>query len=187
FIIGDDEGNWMMVTDNKGSFQGFSAGHVTPMLTKRKVKGGESESKALTIQFLDRMQFDRNYVILHAAELDFTPSEIATVNGVDLSFSAIPSDTDTTLVVLAKLSADNNTIIEGLDDASKWQFKRSGTGSPITTVTEVVPGSYTFTVGAVTAGETISVDLYDTVLGVHIIDNEGVLLRSEALTTEVIA
>ena len=71
YIIGDEEGNWMLATNSDGTFSGFAAGHSTPELTKRKVAGGDAESKSFLVQFLLRSQWDSNYAILHVDELDF--------------------------------------------------------------------------------------------------------------------
>lgn len=187
FIIGDDEGNWMMVVDNNGNYQGFSAGHVTPELTKRKVKGGESESKSILVQFLDRSQFDRNYVILHADQLDFSPSDIPTVNGANLKLDTIPSSTDTTLVVDVTLSTDRTSTIEGLDDEALWSVKKGGADVTISGVTEGTPGKYTLTIPALAAQDELEIDLYDSVANSHIIDSSDILYRAESLKVTVLA
>ena len=77
-------GNWMVATTSGGDYKGFTAGHVTPELTMRKVLGGDAESKSLVIQFINRLQFDRNYAIVHAEEIPFLPEEIPAVNGAVL-------------------------------------------------------------------------------------------------------
>jgi len=116
-ILGDENGNWMVTTSSDDSFGGFSTGHLTPELTSRKVKGGDSEMKSILSQFIDRLQWDKNYAILHsdAEDIDFIPSEIPSINGINLSFDAIPVAAETSLKVAVKLAADNTTYVEGLE------------------------------------------------------------------------
>lgn len=187
FIIGDDEGNWMLAVDARGNYQGFTAGHVTPSLTRRKVKGGDNESKQLLIQFLNRRQFDLDYAILHADKLDFYPSDVNEVNGVYLDFTAIPADGDTSLAISVSLASDRTSIVEGLDDTGLWRVIIDGSVSTVTNITESTPGEYDLTVSALSTGEDITVDLYDSALKTNIVDSENVLYRAEELTAEVIA
>ena len=186
FAIGDDMGNWMLVENSDGSFGGFSAGHVTPTLTKRKVKGGDSESKSLVVQFLDRMQWDQGYKILHRSELTFSPSDIPSVNGAYLAFDTLPAALATTLKVSVMLSSDHNTPVEGLV-AVDFIYTVDGISSAIADATETSPGKYDLTVPSTAVAEELTLDLYDDVLKTHIIDSAGVLFRSDVLTATVIA
>jgi len=186
FAIGDDEGNWMLVENWDESFGGFTAGHVTPELTKRKVKGGDSESKSLLVQFLDRREWDFDYKILHRSELTFGPSDVPSVNGAALTFAVLPSAADTKVTVQVNLAADNNTPVEGLVIAD---FAYTVDGAPVvpSAVAEVGPGKYDLTVAVLTAAEVVTVDLYDADLMTHIINSEGVLFRSEVIEATVLA
>lgn len=186
FAIGDDMGNWMLVENSDGSFGGFSAGHVTPELTKRKVKGGDSESKSLIVQFLDRMEWDQGYKILHRSELTFSPSDIPAVNGVELDFTALPAAAETVLKASASLSSDHTSPVEGLVIAD-FVYTVAGVPEVPTAVDETSPGKYDVTVTSLVAGDTITLDLYDDTLKTNIIDSASVLFRSDLLTAEVIA
>lgn len=186
FVIGDDMGNWMLVKKTSGDFAGFTAGHITPTLTKRKVRGGDAESKSLVVQFLDRLEWDVQYSILHVEEIGFYPSDIPTVNGANLSFAAIPAAAETTVTVNAKLSADNNTPIEGLVLAD-FSWKVDGVVTAITGVTESAPGVYVLTVPAIVAAKKYTVDMWDDTLKVHIILNGGILYRADEETVTAVA
>lgn len=176
FVIGDDMGNWMVVKKANGNFAGFSAGHVTPELTKRKVKGGDSESKSLIIQFLDRMEWDTDYAILHREELTFSPGDVPTVNGVQFNYTALPAASDTTLIFDAVLAADNNTKVEGLvaDD-----FRVMVNGAPVAATLAEAAGTYTLTITALPAGATVSIELYDADLLAHVVNSNDVLYRAK--------
>ena len=177
FILGDDEGNWMLVTRSDGTFSGFSGGHTTPERTIRKVAGGDAESKSFLFQFLDRLQFDENYIILHNDELDFVPSEIPLVNGVDMSFTAIPTAADTTLEVNVVLSGDANTAVEGLLVVN-FRYMVEGVAEVPSGITEPTPGNYILdAVVALVAGETITLELWDLSASVDVTDLGGTLYR----------
>jgi hypothetical protein len=181
FIIIDDEGNWLVAENSDGSFGGFRAGHVTAEITKRKVKGGDPESKSLVVQFLDRLQFDKNYAIVHAESLDFVPEEIPLVNGVNLSYIETPV-AGTSIKVRALLSSDNNTTVEGLTTVTDWKVTVDGVDSVPSLVTMNPSGDYDITVSAFVATDIITVDLYQTTPAVSVVDVSGVLFRSSTIT-----
>ena len=184
FIIGDDEGNWMLSTNSDGSYSGFTAGHSTPELTKRKVAGGDAESKSFVVQFLDRLEWDRNYAILHQDELDFSPSDVPAVNGVVLEFDVVPTNADTTIVVSAKLSGDNSTNVEGLLVAN-FIYKVDG-ATVVPSLVAEVNGVYTLTVAALSTSEVLTLDLWDGSLNLGVTTLSGVLYRSDEITATVI-
>lgn len=184
-IIGDDEGNWMMAKNSAGDAVGFSLGHVTPEARSSKVKGGESESKSVLMQFLDRNQFDKNYGIAHVEELDFAPQDIPLVNGVNLAFNAIPVAAGTSIVIKATLSSDNNTPVAGLL-AANFVYKVDG-ATIAKTVVETPDGTYTFTVPALVANKVVSFDLWDGTLNVDVTkDAGGLLYRSDVVSETVL-
>lgn len=187
-IIGDDEGNWLFVVNSDGTTGGFSLGHVTPEKRTFKVKGGDSEMKTVMFQMLDRLQYDRNYGILHAEMQDvpFTPQEIPLVNGVDLAFVAVPADTETTFDITAVLSSDRESIVEGLLIAN-FLYQVDGVTVVPSGVVESTPGVYTFTVAALATGEVATVDLWDATYNSHVaIDAGGVLYRSDVASETVV-
>ena len=145
-ILGDENGNWLMAENSDGTFSGLTAGHLTPELTKRKVAGGDSESKSVMFQFLDRLQFDRYYAIINADELDFYPEDIMCVNGVDASFTSVPSNGDTSLELNFVLNSDHSTPVLGIDNTNVY-VKVNGTTATLGTMTENgIAGDYTLAI-----------------------------------------
>jgi hypothetical protein len=177
YIIGDDDGNWMVSTNSDGSYGGMSAGHTTPEMTTRKVPGGDAESKSVLIQFLDRLQFDRNYSILHQEDLTFSPSDVPLVNGVNLTFSAVPVAASAAIDVAVVLSQDNSTAVEGL---TEWIVSVNGTTQVPTVTGNTNPNDYKLTITPVLA----STDVILVYLGLGaltVTDVSGTLFRSIVL------
>lgn len=188
-ILGDDGGNWMFAVNSDGTSGGFSLGHVTPERRTFKVQGGDSESKTLSLQFIDRIQYDINYAIAHFGtnEITFTPQEVPVINGAELGFDTPPADTDVTFIVSAVMSSDRSTLILGLLIAN-FIYQVNGSTVVPSSVVETNPGLYTFTVAAVATGEVLTVDLIDAILNVEVaVDADGLLYRSDIITTTVLA
>jgi len=179
FLIGDDEGNWAMAVNSNGDYVGFTAGHVTPEKRMSKVKGGDNEMKPLVIQFTDRKQYDENYDVFLYENLGFTPEEVPSVNGVNLSFTSAPAALSTDFSVKAVLASDNNTAAEGMNLAN-FDVKVNGVSASIASVTEsAVPGVYDITMDvAVAASDVVTVG---TAGVVGITDVDSVLLRANVL------
>ena len=187
YLIGDDEGNWMMAKNSRGDFKGFSGGHLTPEMRRSKVKGGDSEMKAIIVQFIDRKEWDINYDIFHSAQLTFATEDIPAVNGVNLTLTQIPADGDQVLYVDALLSQDNNTKVEGLVLAD-FYAEVGETEVAMTSVAENTPGSYQINLtDPLAAQDKLKVDLYDTTLATDIVLNENILYRSDAIETVVLS
>ena len=176
YSVGDDEGNWMMATNSDGSFSGFIAGHTTPELTKRKVPGGDAESKSILIQFLERSQFDRDYTILHQADLTFSPLDVPLVNGVNLVFESVLS-AGTSISVTARLAQDNSTPVDGL---TEFQVSVNGVWQAPTVAAGTNPNDYDLTVTAISATDDIKVALGVAPLFVE--ESNGVLYRAKPLS-----
>lgn len=175
-IFGDEEGNWKLAVTNAGDFKGFSCGQVLSMLTKTKVQGGDPESKSVTFQMLDRMEWDINYAILDRSTLTFSPSEIDGINGVLIYVSPIKA-ADTKLKAKVVLAADKVTPAQGWE-ASNFMVTVDGTKlTPAPAVVEVLPGEYEFTITAQAVGKKIAVSTYDNLVKAQAILLDGVLYR----------
>jgi len=183
-IIGDEAGNWILSTNADGSFGGFTAGHITPELTKRKVQGGDSEMKSLLIQFTNRLQWDVNYAVLNAGQLDFYAEDVPTVNGVDLEFTVAPSNSDTTLSVTALLNSDHDTKVIGLL-AGNFILKVNG-ATVVPTVNETPDGTYVLTISSISTGDVVSLGLWDASLNVDVTDLTNILYRATPLLTATV-
>src|SRR5690606_13832760 len=151
-----------------------TAGHTTPELTRRKVPGGDSEHKSMLIQFLNRLEFDRNYAILHQDKLDFSPSDVPAVNGVVLEFDEVPT-AGTSLKVNAFLAQDRTTPVVGL---TPFSIRINGTESSAAEV-ENPDGLYTLTVSSMSSTDEIEVSLGTTQS--EITEVTGVLYRTAPL------
>ena len=175
-IFGDEEGNWKLAVTSTGDFKGFSCGQVLSMLTKTKVQGGDPESKSVTFQMLDRMEWDINYAILDRSTLTFSPSEIDGINGVLIYVSPIKA-ADTKLKAKVVLAADKVTPAQGWE-ASNFMVTADGTKlTPAPAAVEVLPGEYEFTITAQAVGKKIAVSTYDYLVKAQAILLDGVLYR----------
>ncbi|RLA04914.1 MAG: hypothetical protein DRQ47_02480 [Gammaproteobacteria bacterium] len=185
FIIGDEAGNWMLATANNGEdFKGFTAGQVVAEMRKTKVQGGDPESKSITVQFLDRLQWDRNYAILHQDFLDFVPQEVPTINGIDLKIIGIPAEAATTIVVEAPLASDEVTPVIGLIKED-FQVTINGTAETPTDAVESPNGTYTLTITALVALDVITVNTWNTTVPNSVVNSNDVLYRARAIDTVV--
>lgn len=177
-MIGDAEGNWIVGTLSSGDFVGMRAGHLTPELTKRKVEGGDPEMKSILVQFLDRLQWDTNYVILHAEDLAVTPQEIPVINGTEIAFIVQPASADTTLKIKVTYASDRTTLIEGLL-ASDFVVTNGITTPAVSNVVEDTPGNYTLTIDtAVASGDKVKVDHFDGGTNTVVADSNGMLFNN---------
>lgn len=175
FMFGDDNGNWRLAVDANGDFTGFSCGQVLAMMTKTKVQGGDPESKSISMQMLDRLQWDRDYAILERASLDFNPSDIDGINGVQIAVNPLtPSGTSLTFTMA--LAADRVTPVSGWVLAN-FLITSDGVTVVPSAVVEGVDGSYTATIAAQTAGKKVVVSSYDSLLSVYPVIVEGVKYR----------
>ncbi len=182
-ILIDDSGRWLFGKNSDGDYVGLTLGQVNAELRKTKVQGGDAESKAITMQFLDRAQFDLNYGIVESAELGFSTSEVSSVNGVNLAFTAIPADSDTTLSFSVLLASDNSSPVEGLIIAD-FVVTIDGTTVTPSAIAEATPGNYALTVTALVATKVVTVDVgngtYDIVI------NTGELYRDEGALSKIV-
>lgn len=180
FIFADEEGNWRLAVTSSGDFKGFTAGQAIAMMTNTKTLGGDPESKAFSIQLLDRIQWDLNYAFALRSQLDFAPEEIDGVNGVVISFDAIPAAAATTVDFTVVLASDGLTPVEGLIDAD-LDYSVDGVTASMTVV-ENTPGKYTGTVAAISAAQVIGIKTYNIPTLTAVILNSGVLYRGDLAT-----
>lgn len=182
-ILIDEEGRWLFGVNSDGDYVGMSLGQVNAEMRKTKVQGGDAESKSITMQFIDRYQWDYSYGIVERESLGFSPLEVPTVNGVKLDYADIPVALATTIKIKAVLASDNKSVVEGLVAANFLVTKAGTTEVPSASV-ESPAGTYTLTVTALAAG-TVLVDLYDSALNLNVVINSSVLYRSDAVSIVV--
>jgi len=184
YIFADEEGNWRMVETADG-FKGFTSGQTIAMLTNTKTLGGDPESKSVSIQLLDRYQWDQEYAFAMRDQLDFSPEEIDGVNGIVFSFDAVPAAAATTIDFTVVLAADGITPVEGLINAD-IKYTVDGVTTAMAIV-ENTPGKYTGTVVAVGAGEVLGIETYNIPTLTAVILNGGVLYRGAIVTETAVA
>lgn len=183
YIVGDEEGNWVVAKNGNGTYGGLIAGHTTPELTKRKVQGGDAESKSVLIQFLERSQFDRDYGILHRDQLNFSPLDIPLINGVNISFDAVAAAADTTLEVACVLAQDNDTAVDGL---TEFVVSVNGVDQVPTVASGANANQSILTLGsALSSADVVTVRL--GTLALSATDSNDVLYRAANGLTDIIA
>lgn len=185
-IIGDDDGNWLIVKKSDGDFKGLQGGHLTPELTKRKVEGGDAESKSVLMQFLNRIEWDRQYEILHAEDLTFTPEEVPVINGVEVSFDAVPAGAATTADVTVVLAQDRATGVVGLD-APDFVLQYNGVTKVISNVVDNGNGNYTLTVPAFVSAETVTLEMWHGATNTVVANSNSNLYRASEIASEVVS
>lgn len=179
WLIVDDSGNMKIAINSGGDFVGFTTGQVNVEMTTEKVQGGDAESKSMTIQFINRLQWDQNYTIVTQAELGFDWEEVEGTNPVNLELVTVPTVTDTEVVFTALLASDNHTPVEAIPKEDV-EILVDGVAAVISTLIESATNEYTATIPVLTGAASISVQLKE------IINIENVLFSSEAITEDVL-
>jgi len=185
FIFGDENGNWKMAVNSAGDFTGFSAGQVLAKITKTKVQGGDPESKTVTVQMLNRDQWDINYAVLERNQLDFSPEEIDGINAVEITIGPLAA-AGTSLAFTMMLAADRNTPIEGMLIAD-LKFYADGVAFVPSAIAPGTNGAYTATITAQTVGKKITMSTWDSLTGTTAILKTGVLYRGSSNEVTVTA
>ncbi len=185
WMIGDTDGNWMLVVKSDADFKAFEGGHTTPELTKRQVEGGDPEMKPLLIQFLNRREWDRDYVIIHAENLTLTPQEIPQINGVLCTFDSTPADLDVVVDITVLLASDASTGVLGLAETD-FQFTVDTVVVAVTSIVDNGGGSYQLTVPALAAAQVVTIEMWDLTPGVNVADSLTVLYRAIEIDTETV-
>ena len=176
-IIIDDNGDFMMAVNSDGSYSGFEVGHITAEMRKNKVSGGDSESRSILMQFLNRRQLDRDYAIIHADQLTFTTSDIPAINAVAIEPVTTPVAAGAKFKVTVKLACDKTTPVVGLLPAD-FYITVNGTGAIATSATELPDGSYDLeAAAALVSTDVVTVTLWDG-SSIQIADQGGVLYKA---------
>lgn len=155
----DKDNNILGTEAPDGSLRGFAVG----MLQGDRLMWATDttfQREGISFQFTDRNEVDDDYVFISNSELGtFKPSREDGVHEVVIDITA-PSDTDTTIVLTAKLK-QNKQVFSG---AAETDFLLQENGATITTtgMTENPDGTYTFTIPAVATNDVITGQLYDS-------------------------
>lgn len=193
-LLGSLEGqgnNRFFFLDTAGNILGTAGSDSTKVrgfLTSRTARGkytaqssGVGQKAMLDIQLANTDEYEDNWAMFFNENLPFDPRLIEPVVQAELSFSAVPSDTDTTITVNAKLARGLSSYITGADSTDNYEVQVNGTA---TTVSNVVEASnvYTLTIPAVATDDIVTVSFN----GVIEISGDG-LYRSYTETTTVVA
>lgn len=174
----DSDGNVLLMKTKSGDYKGFTLG----AFQNGKygwTNGATANSQTVTIQLINRDEFDKRKGWITAANLDFVAQEdLDGYNDVTLTLTS-PAAAATSVSFKVISTPDNHEIpIQGLAKEN-FRYAVNGTTTTITTLTAGAnPGEYTLTVPALVAGQNLTLRLYDSVLNAQIIDAGGILYKS---------
>lgn len=178
----DRDNNILGTKAANGSLKGFSIGMLqnAPLSFASDT---EAQKEGLAMQFTDRDELDQDYVFISGGQLDFSPKRVDGIQEVELDITT-PSDTDTTIVVKAKIKQNGKPFV----GAITTDFLLTSNGSTLSqTVNESPDGTYTFTVAAVSTNDVITATLYDTGNSLEVVKVGSTLAQSKVATSTVVA
>lgn len=189
-ILFDEEGNQLHVTTSDGGITGFVTGRfsVSPILFKNGTNTGKTR---LVVQFTKSKNFNQDIGYIGASDLPFDPDEIEGINQIRNTIPSAPTNAATTIVVKSVLDKDGSTFPSGLT-SSDFLVKVDGATVAVSgAVADNVAKTYTLTVPALSTGEVVTVDLYDTPNTTTIIsvgsEPDDILYQAKTVTTTVVA
>ena len=179
----DRDGNILGTQSATGNLKGFSLNMLQAMkLSFPSDSVGQKEG--IGFQLSTRAELDSNYVYISQGQLGtYQPQLQDGINEVVLTYSTIPVNAATSIVVKAKSKQNQNAWVGGL--TGDFLITQDGV-TLAQTVTEV-DGTYTFTVAALSTAEVITIQLYDTANSRAIILQDTDLYKSKVASTTVIA
>lgn len=152
----DVSGNKIFTQTKAGAVKGFGV-KMFFIGTYKGKEGNNPSIQTIMLQFADYRELDR-MVWITGDELDFDPSDIDGINGVDINMNPV-INAATTLTFSAKLQ-DRTHNVDGLL-VGDFVFKKNG--AVITpSLLAYADGVYTATVPAVATGEVYTVSLPNT-------------------------
>lgn len=185
----DENGNELWTATSDGGVKGFTTSMIAvdPIMF---ANGTTSQKTGLTIEFSNATQFNNGLAWSSADQLDFLPEEVTGANHVALSVPVAPSDTDTTFNVKTVLSRGGE-FVGGLAVANFLVKVDGATVTPSGVVADATNSQYTFTVSAVSTGNVIDVNLYDSTESSSIVivnpSSDDIVYKSNTATTTVVA
>jgi hypothetical protein len=179
----EGHGNWRtMIVDNKGDvfftsnasggFKGFTTGMIRQ--TKLAVASNTTSTKSgLEWQLLNRYELDTNYQVWENENLSFDPREIEPITQVWISLVNAPADTDAIITVKAVVDRGRKDVVSGALFGQFLQTIDSATENPTAGDDSVTAGTYVLTIGAISAGEKGTIQMFDNAGNSGIIDVAG--------------
>lgn len=184
-ILVDIEGNILGTQSTSGSLKGFSLG----MLQKSKLTwatDSTAQREGIMFQMTVPNEFDRDYVYVQNTQLDFNPETLDGVNEIVLTLST-PSDTDTSITVVAKRKQDGGAFTGAT--FSNFLVQTGGTTTnPTAGSDSATAGTYVLTgITALSTGDVVTVRLYDNSNNRNIINLSTVMYKSNVSSETVVA
>ena len=179
----DVEGNEFFTRSKAGLPKGFGSYLIKTGQYKGKEGNSPAEFKTI-IQLSDYKEMER-MAYISSDELDYSAqSDLEGVNSVSLIAS--PLITAATSLVVTTTLLDKTHFVDGLL-VTNWRLRKNGVVVAISAITaNAVNNTYTLTIPAASAG-TYTVDLFDSVLGVSVIQvATGLLFKSNVATVIVV-
>lgn len=186
-IFVDRVGSILGTKDNAtGQLKGFTVG----MMQGNKLTWGTdttAQREGIMMQLLNRLELDRNYVFIDNKSLgDFDATSVEGVNQVDLSFTAAPADSGTSVTVKAVRAQDGEPVT-GLAFGDFLMTVDGVTSNPTADDSEATgAGIYVLTVPALATNEDIVLRLYDNSNNRAVISLASVLYKSNELAATVV-
>jgi hypothetical protein len=159
----DVENNILSTSASDGSMKGFSTNMLNPSRLSFATDSEGIQKQYITLQLSERDELDtdrRVFVDKGSLESGFYPKTIDGVNEVVLSFTAVPTDTDTSISVKATLKQDGSAFT----GASYTDFlitKNGTTANPTAGNDNATAGTYVLTVAALATNDVLKISLYD--------------------------
>ena len=181
----DRDGNILGTKADSGNLKGFSLNMLQAMKLSFPTDA-VGQKEGIAFQLSNRRELDTNYVYISNDQLgSFQPQNLDGINEVVLSYNSVPADTDTTIVVDAKLK-QNQQAFTGAT-ISDLLYQVDGATVTPSGVVESPNGTYTATVTALATGEVVTTQLYDTANSRDVIVLDTDLYKSNTITTTVVA
>lgn len=184
-IFVDKENNILGTQSTDGSLKGFSAGMVQASRFSFATDT-TGQKQGITVQLTERSEVDSNYIYIQGSGLTFSPKKIDGVNEVNLAYTAIPADGETSISVKATLRQDGS-ILTGADYTDFLVKVNSATSNPTAGNDSTTPGTYVLTVTAVATNEVLDTSLYDNSNNRTAIELDNVLYKSNTVSATVTA
>lgn len=157
FVFVDASGNLLLT---EGSDSDKARGFLTSRTARAKFtlqSPGVGQKATLDFQLANTYELEDNWVMFDNDNLSFDPRTVDAIIQATIAYTAVPSDTDTTLTVTAKYSRGLDTLIGGAANTANWKVSVNGTEVTVSNVTEdPITNIYTLTITAVATDDVVN-------------------------------
>jgi hypothetical protein len=173
-IFWDAAGNILRYQDKNGIFKGYTLGRFSVDAPKIAAQGGEVGEQMVSMQLINREEFDRGVSFVDADQIDDSILELEGVNELVVSLNPV-ADGDATITGKIVSAWDSK-----LTNAALTEADLAITGATASAATVSAAGVLSITVTAVSTDDVITVALDGVVE-----DVDGRLFKSNVATTVV--